>query len=305
MEYLFTAAFLILWICCVVALSFSVVLSYRTGNRSWKFYSLFYVYLNIKIFFHLIQIYLKSNFPLENISQIYWFGIHSDVSLLLCLSFSIVFQTLLDIPNRKMLNRIFSLFLIFIALLTMNPYLVRLIYGPDSYFFFVPYLDNILLLLSFVYNCAIFFFYYGNIKLPEQKRSAVSLAVLFLYFFIDHFFIIMRLFFNPLNIIMSWFNILFYIIWNIVFLLFLIRGFIRKPDNLMDINLEPAFIKSYNLTERESEIVNMLIQGKTNPSISEKLFLSIKTVKNHIYKIYQKTGVKSRIELAYLIKNRK
>ncbi len=305
MEYLFTAAFLILWILCAVALSFSLFFSYKTGNRIWKFYSIFYVYLNIKIFFHLIQIYLKSSLPLENISQIYWFGIHSDVSLLLCLSFPILFQTLTDVPGRKILNRICGIFLILIALIEMNPYLVQLIYGPDSYFFSIPYLDNILLFLSAIYNFIIFLFNYGKIKLSEQKRSAVSLLALFMFFLIDHFFILLRLFFNPLNIIMSCFNILFYVTWNIVFFRYLIQGFIRIPDNLMGINLEHSFIKRYNLTDRESEIVNMLIQGKTNPSIGEKLFLSIKTVKNHIYKIYRKTGVKSRIELAYLIKNMK
>lgn len=66
--------------------------------------------------------------------------------------------------------------------------------------------------------------------------------------------------------------------------------------------LSPTFIEKYHITEREQEIIKLLASGRSNQEIGEKLFISTGTVKNHIYKIFQKAGVKSRMELTHLIK---
>lgn len=50
------------------------------------------------------------------------------------------------------------------------------------------------------------------------------------------------------------------------------------------------------LTEREREVMNQLIQGHRNPDIASALFISEKTVKNHINRIYAKLGVTTRAE---------
>ena len=39
------------------------------------------------------------------------------------------------------------------------------------------------------------------------------------------------------------------------------------------------------------------MQGKTNKEIEDDLFISIKTVKAHLYNVYKKMGVKNRLEL--------
>ncbi|MDC7124848.1 MAG: helix-turn-helix transcriptional regulator [Spirochaetales bacterium] len=48
----------------------------------------------------------------------------------------------------------------------------------------------------------------------------------------------------------------------------------------------------YNLTEKE--ICVTILEEKTNKIISEELFISIKTMKSHIYSIFQKMDIKSR-----------
>lgn len=50
------------------------------------------------------------------------------------------------------------------------------------------------------------------------------------------------------------------------------------------------------LTEREAEIMNLLAQGRSNGAIASELFISEKTVKNHINRIYAKLGVTNRAE---------
>lgn len=58
------------------------------------------------------------------------------------------------------------------------------------------------------------------------------------------------------------------------------------------------------LTGREIEILTLISRGYSNKEIAEKLFLSEKTVKNHIYNIFKKLDVKDRTQAAiYMIKN--
>jgi DNA-binding NarL/FixJ family response regulator len=50
------------------------------------------------------------------------------------------------------------------------------------------------------------------------------------------------------------------------------------------------------LTEREREILVLIAQGKNNPTIARQLFLSPKTVANHVSNIFAKLQVADRSE---------
>ena len=50
------------------------------------------------------------------------------------------------------------------------------------------------------------------------------------------------------------------------------------------------------LTKREKQIFTLLIQSYTTKDIAEKLYISEKTVRNHISNVIQKLGVESRIQ---------
>lgn len=62
------------------------------------------------------------------------------------------------------------------------------------------------------------------------------------------------------------------------------------------------FVEAYNLTPREAEIVREIYRGKTNKEIAEILFVTVQTIKDHTHRIYQKTDVKSRTQLASLLR---
>lgn len=51
------------------------------------------------------------------------------------------------------------------------------------------------------------------------------------------------------------------------------------------------------LTKREIDIVVMAARGMRNREIAEKLFISEATVKKHLYNIFAKLGMKTRLEL--------
>lgn len=51
------------------------------------------------------------------------------------------------------------------------------------------------------------------------------------------------------------------------------------------------------LTRSERQVLNHILTGKKNQEIADDLFVSLATVKTHIYHIFQKTMVKSKHEL--------
>ena len=53
-----------------------------------------------------------------------------------------------------------------------------------------------------------------------------------------------------------------------------------------------------SLTQRETDILVLLSEGKSNRDISKALFLSEKTVKAHLAAIFRKLGVKNRTQAA-------
>lgn len=59
------------------------------------------------------------------------------------------------------------------------------------------------------------------------------------------------------------------------------------------------------LTEREVEVLRLVAAGASNRDIARKLFISEKTVKNHMSNIFQKLGVVDRTQAAlYAVKQR-
>ncbi len=69
----------------------------------------------------------------------------------------------------------------------------------------------------------------------------------------------------------------------------------RNISNNYSDNLE-YFSKKHQLTERETEVLELICKGKTNAQIAEKIFVSQNTVKYHIKNIYLKMDVKNRVE---------
>jgi DNA-binding NarL/FixJ family response regulator len=63
--------------------------------------------------------------------------------------------------------------------------------------------------------------------------------------------------------------------------------------------------KEERLTYREIEVLELICQGLSNHDIAQKLFLSEKTVKNHLTNIFRKISVSDRTQaVLYAIKHR-
>jgi DNA-binding NarL/FixJ family response regulator len=70
----------------------------------------------------------------------------------------------------------------------------------------------------------------------------------------------------------------------------------------------PAIEKKKNhsllkdLTPREVEVAKWVANGLSNSEISDKMFISVRTVKAHMSSIFHKTGCRDRLELATRLK---
>ena len=56
---------------------------------------------------------------------------------------------------------------------------------------------------------------------------------------------------------------------------------------------------SKSLTKRELQVVQCAARGKPNKVIASELFLSEHTVKNYLFRAFEKLGVSSRVELLF------
>jgi DNA-binding CsgD family transcriptional regulator len=149
--------------------------------------------------------------------------------------------------------------------------------------------------------------FFGTIKSVDHNKKRLT-QTLSVYYFVG--FTVYSLLFDyiPLSAdIRFYLSPLIYVFINIPPLYFL-HKYVKMifKDRLLaqedKINFEGIFHK-YGLSKREQEIFILMLEGKSNKEIGEALFISVKTVKNHIYNIFQKLGVNSRIKLYVFIRN--
>lgn len=69
----------------------------------------------------------------------------------------------------------------------------------------------------------------------------------------------------------------------------------RVPRKIEDTQ---GIADSFGITSRELDVVLGVCEGKSNREIADELFLSVETIKDYNQKIFQKTGVKNRTQLA-------
>ena len=66
-----------------------------------------------------------------------------------------------------------------------------------------------------------------------------------------------------------------------------------------------AVADGYNLSERQTEILKYLAQGRNAEHIRKELYISHNTAKSHIYSIYRKLRVHSQQELIDMVERKK
>jgi two-component system, NarL family, nitrate/nitrite response regulator NarL len=77
---------------------------------------------------------------------------------------------------------------------------------------------------------------------------------------------------------------------------YLLEAFKSIPaPNVISSGASPA------LTKREVQVVRCAAEGKTNKTIANELGLSEHTIKNYLFRVFEKLGVSSRVELLFYL----
>ena len=140
----------------------------------------------------------------------------------------------------------------------------------------------------------------------SEKKMKVSLNHLSLIFLFPYMCILFLTIIDPsLRIpfeINRTIGISFFVLFNLG-ILFWIRKYKQvfahyfiDPEVKTSSGLE-KFVSDFDITARELDVIKLICKGKTNQEIANQLFISISTVKDHNYKIYQKLNIKNRTQL--------
>lgn len=84
------------------------------------------------------------------------------------------------------------------------------------------------------------------------------------------------------------------------------NGGTSTPTHIMNSNFEEQFLhgktnsekEKRKLTKREYEVLTLIAEGISNKEIASRLFISEKTVKNHVSSVFKKIGVSDRTQAA-------
>ena len=102
--------------------------------------------------------------------------------------------------------------------------------------------------------------------------------------------------------------IMFFLSWHLIPILFmsLYLGKYHGETTTVHSDFEAlldAFAGKYEISKREKDVIQLISKGLSNQEISDALFISLQTVKDHTHRIFTKTGVKNRVQLSNLIRS--
>jgi DNA-binding CsgD family transcriptional regulator len=72
----------------------------------------------------------------------------------------------------------------------------------------------------------------------------------------------------------------------------------REPSEVAPVGVEPPVAQHDGLTQREREVALLVADGLRSREVAERLGIASQTVKSHLKTIFDKLGVRNRVELA-------
>lgn len=211
---------------------------------------------------------------------------------------------LVGLPFPKLLKKVFIGYwgLLFVGFLAAE---IRLIAFKDLSLtsLLMPFFDAAILASGI--GSALFAFLRARaVQAPDERRFIRTVSGYLLMMFI----VFGLLFYGPRIIPSNW-NVLVRSLLGFAYLLpplvWLRRRLMVEGNaaltRLAGLGAElDLWLEAKALSPRERQIVLCVLEGKTNRTIEQELFIGRRTVESHLYSIYRKMGVKNRLQLARL-----
>ncbi len=279
----------------VIPVVFLLIISSRYRDRLTIALTLFYSVFTIYIFIVLVETYLRLNiYPLyfEYFDLLIFSRLVARLGVLL----SIVYWIFHTIPLRwSKLTVLFSTVLVIVGFIfreTKNKPVIE----PNTgvHFHQLDLLDVASLIIYMIAYVSLISLYRRPTR-NTDRRFVISIVVMLTIvnpvIAMDTFHIIPRTIYTYVFVYLSFIVVLYSFLW---------RRFLknlRAPQSGADKSEIDLGFVAQALSEREREIIEYLIKGSSNKQIAAELFISLSTVKTHVYRIYKKLGIKNRVEL--------
>ncbi len=303
----------------IAALTVLSALTTRLRNRALTYYLIAYGSFTGSILINLTMFYLGIN-----ISNEMSYGLYIIISI--GIPFSILMHTMLTLavneatepPGKRIIDGVIVLVACIELGLYFTPLLMKyslethsLIFGPIYPF------SSIIEIVSIIYSITLIVILRRKITDSTTRKYILTLIIIIAVFLpaIGHdqffFFGVQSINEVPIELILS---PVFYMVLSIVTLIFgtrVLRSTITLERSVnsedggpnqhsMESKME-KLAESAGLSEREVSIIPLISRGLGNKQIASELYISTKTVGNHIYNIYKKLGISSRYELLALL----
>ncbi len=309
MQHLRLLIYLISFACGISLISYVIHLYPKYPKAYLKKYLMHIIVLNIlailSMFFRYLNLFTSSptesfaNIHILLYSIIFSFGIL--VTFLNLVTFLLVLIELLAWGKIRIFRILFLIGSIIVILLIIQG-LSAVLLRDD-----VDTLMNYLIALDIAASaviliCALVILVFSNILRNHKKRTLIE-GFLVLYGFSYGIMLTTALFKKSLYPVFYFSSGICFLILNLLPLIFikrlLDREEIQEGRNISGKEYDHIYT-NYGITNREKEIIQLIFSGKSNKEIGEILYISVKTVKYHIYNIYRKLKIKNRIELVNL-----
>ncbi len=159
--------------------------------------------------------------------------------------------------------------------------------------------------LVLVFTFSVFFWLLEGIKTKDKETKKIINAFAFFYLSVSLGMLLCLLFDFSFEIALTLALFLCLNLFPFIWFKYFVSG---SADKGFSFTLDPFVIKrvveDFNISNREKEILELLIKGNSRKQIEKELFISAHTVKNHIYSLYQKLGIKSRGQLMQFMSKR-
>jgi DNA-binding CsgD family transcriptional regulator len=268
----------------IVSISSSILLYRKQRIKAYKYFSL----VLISIFLELL--YFLSKFYLDNFSFSVSNSVYVCLYALYALSLSFLLYTIPVFINHLFLVRlsIFKrIFFSIVSIAVVFVFILWIILGFDFYYFYIA--ANTLFVIIALYSFSVSIRNLKNVADEKLKKimklfiiiSGLITPLVAFDIINNNISIALPVYFFSINILSVFFTIVY----------------LSHTPIAGDGQSAEYYLKQFNISKREREIIEMMLSGCSNNEISCKKFISVNTVANHIQNIYRKFNIKNRGQL--------
>jgi DNA-binding CsgD family transcriptional regulator len=297
-----------------ISYNIPVFIYFKTKDKFLEHYILFFLPFILYTASIIILVYMYANIKSVNFFLVVTFGYFGEICFIFMMYSIIYFWHYILSVKNAMIKNIFLL-TVCLFMIIIIPFGTTIKQTNNGIIFehnFLSNLSTFAFIIVLIYYFILGFRNYKkiiNIEIQRIVKSSLYLTLIFFPGMLLDFYHKLSNFKIPLVIKEEEYgprfliHPLFYCTLSIVCTIYIVRYYFKEYNVTVNDLPFDNFIRKYDISEREKEVVNLLINGRSNREIADKLFISVNTVKTHIKNIYEKLEIKSRYELISIIRN--